>query len=47
MKALKKAKKWLKQLKEDMEKESVSQIKTTSHCCSRPIEPTTRKRMKN
>jgi hypothetical protein len=44
MKTLKKIKKWLKQLKEDMEKESVSQMKGPSpYCCSKPIEPVTRK----
>jgi hypothetical protein len=43
MKTLKQIKEWVKQLKEDMEKESVSQMKGTPHCCSRPIEPVTRK----
>ena len=39
MKALKKLKEWLKRLKEDLEKESVSQVNSVSPCCSRPIEP--------
>ena len=43
-KALRKAKTWLKQLKEDMERESVPQMKGTPNCCSKPIEQTTRKR---
>lgn len=43
MKALKKAKAWLKQLKEDMRRGSVSQIRGTPQCCSKPIEPMTRK----
>lgn len=43
-KALRKAKTWLKQLKENMEKESVSQMKGTPRCCSKPIERITRKR---
>ena len=44
METLKKAKVWLKQLKEDMKKESVSQVKGSSHCCSKPIEPMTSKK---
>ena len=44
MKALKKAKAWLKQLRKDMEKESVSQTKGTPSCCSKPIEPMARNR---
>lgn len=43
MKALKKAKAWLKQLKEDTLRESVSQTKGTPQCCSKPIEPMTKK----
>jgi len=42
MRALAKAKSWLKQLLADMEKESVSQIKTRPHCCSEPVRPNTR-----
>ena len=43
MKAFGKAKAWLKQLLVDLEKESVSQMKTRPHCCSEPVEPRTRK----
>lgn len=43
MRALGKAKAWLKQLLEDLERESVSQMKTKPHCCSEPVEPRTRK----
>jgi hypothetical protein len=45
MRSLRKAKAWLKQLLEDLEKESVSQLKATDKlpCCSKPIEPVTRK----
>ena len=38
MKALKKAREWLKQLKEDIKRESVSQMRAASPCCSKPIE---------
>jgi hypothetical protein len=43
MRSLRKAKAWLKQLLADLEKESVSQMKTRTHCCSEPIEPATKK----
>ena len=43
MKTLKKMKEWLKQLKEEMKEQSVSQMKGTSPCCSEPIEPMAKK----
>ncbi len=43
MKTLKKIGIWLKELKEDMKEESVSQMKGTSPCCSKPIEPMAKK----
>ncbi len=46
MKTLKKIGGWLRDLKEDMKEDSVSQMKGTDKlpCCSKPIEPMTRKR---
>lgn len=46
MRAFGKAKAWLKQLLADLEKESVSQIKTRPHCCSEPVKPSTKKSAK-
>ena len=44
MKALKKIWNWLKQFKKEMERESISQVKSTPHCCSHPIATSLRKR---
>lgn len=46
MKTRRKIGRWLKDLKEDMRENSVSQMKASDKlpCCSKPIEPITRKR---
>lgn len=45
MRPLKKTKEWLRRLKEDMQKESVSQMKgAPASCCSKPIVTMTRKK---
>lgn len=44
MKALRKAEAWLKQLKNDVERESVSRVRSAPHCCSKPVESTTQEK---
>ncbi len=44
MKTLKKIGRWVKDLKEDMRENSVSQMKSTSPCCSKPIVTTNKKK---